>query len=178
MTPKPPYKSVQGQWLKRALFWDMVVDLHTSVRSEFKPLFTLHHKRDGFICARETFVEERDPTGRKWAMKYLGDWEHWLALMQCKWFVEAYELWIAELNSVLKSEALEIIREIAVGGSSQALAAAKYIANAEYEKTTTGRGRPSKAEIAGELKNEIKKLSAEDEDLARIGLKVINGGKA
>jgi hypothetical protein len=58
---------------------------------------------------------------------------------------------------------------------AQALAAAKFIATGEYDKSS--RGRPSKAELDGKLKEAAQALSVEDEDLKRIGLKVINGGK-
>jgi len=175
---KPPYKSSQGQWYKRALFQDIVSELAIEDRAAIAPIFTLHEERPGFICARKTFVEERDPTGRAWALKYLGDWNHWLALMKCKWFVEAYESWLEELETVLKFEALEKIREIAAGDSSQALAAAKYLANAEYNRQPSARGRPSKEELAGAIKRSVQEAAVEDEDLARIGgLKIITGGK-
>lgn len=168
-----PYKSDQGQWLTRALFFDLMQD----VRLEdwvYQPVFTLYEDRKGYINARKTFVELGDPTGYQWAMKYLGDWNHWLKLMKAPWFVAAYETWISELNTKLKSEAIGTIREIAaVEGKSQ-LPAARFLA--ELEKSSQ-RGRPSKAEVDANLKRQTKVLEQEDEDLARIGLRVVKGGK-
>jgi hypothetical protein len=96
--------------------------------------------------------------------------------MRCAWFREAYEVWIAELNLQLKSDAITKVLEIMNGeNGAQALAAAKFIATAEYDKSV--RGRPSKQELEGQLKKAAEALTVEDEDLARIGLKVIAGGK-
>jgi hypothetical protein len=145
-------------------------------RWRIEPVFDLYDERPGLINCRTTFVNLKDPTGRKWALTYLGDWNHWLRLMRCQWFREAYETWITELNLQLKSEAISIAIEIMKGeNGAQALAAAKFIATQEYDKST--KGRPSKAAVEGELKRAAEALSQEDEDLKRIGLTVIAGGK-
>jgi len=173
---KPPYKGESGVWLTEALFYQKTFD-RPKHRLICRPVFDLYDERPGLINCRTTFVDLKDPTGRKWALTYLGDWNHWLRLMRCQWFREAYEVWIAELNLQLKSEAIAKALEIMGGeNGAQALAAAKFIATQEYDKST--RGRPSKQELDGELKKAAQALSIEDEDLARIGLSVIKGGKA
>jgi hypothetical protein len=97
--------------------------------------------------------------------------------MKCVWFREAYDVWITELNLQLKSEAVAKALEIMNGDNgAQALAAAKFIATQEYDKHT--KGRPSKAQVEGELKRVAETMAVEDEDLKRIGLTVINGGKS
>lgn len=171
----PPYKGENGIWLTEAIFWERATEKPASQRP-YEPVFSLYDDRPGLINCRTTFVNLKDPTGRKWALTYLRDWNHWLRLMRCAWFREAYEVWITELNLQLKSEAIARAIEIMNGDNgAQALAAAKFLATAEYDKTA--RGRPSKAEINGELKKAAEALTVEDEDLKRIGLKVINGGK-
>lgn len=161
-------------WLTEALFYERVFD-RAKDRLICEPKFSLYDNRPGLINCRTTFVDLRDPTGRKWALAYLGDWNHWLRLMRCPWFREAYDTWISELNLQLKSEAIAVALEIMKGeNGAQALAAAKFIAGEEYNKS--GRGRPSKAEITGELKRATQVIEQEDEDLKRIGLKVIQGG--
>jgi len=173
---KPPYKGESGVWLTEALFYQKTVDKPKN-RLICEPVFDLYDTRPGLINCRTTFVNLKDPTGRKWAMTYLGDWNHWLRLMRCAWFREAFEVWISELNLQLKSEAIAKALEIMNGeNGAQALAAAKFIATAEYDKSV--RGRPSKQELEGQLKKAAEALTVEDEDLARIGLKVIAGGKA
>jgi hypothetical protein len=172
----PPYKGESGAWLTEALFYNRMFD-RPKAKWTYQPLFDLYDNRPGLINCRETFVNLRDPTGRRWALAYLGDWNHWLRLIKCPWFREAYDVWMAELNLQLKSEAIQVAYEIMKGeNGAQALAAAKFIAGEEYNASK--RGRPSKAEVTGELKKAVEILSQEDEDFQRMGLKVIQGGNS
>ena len=166
----PPYKNHQNQWYTATLFYEMWVDLLVQNRV-YDPVFSLFEDRPGLINARKTFVELGDPTGYKWAIQYLGDYRHWQRLIKTKWFQEAVAAWTAELEVKQQSEAIQKLREVASGETSQAVVAAKYLATAEYKKAP--RGRPSKSEVAAEAK----KMAEEDEDAKRIGLQVINGGK-
>lgn len=173
---KPPYRSPENNiWYTEALFYNRAIEKPKG-RWPIEPLFDLYDDRPGLVNCRTTFVALKDPTGRKWALTYLGDWTHWLRLMRCPWFREAYESWIVELNLQLKSEAINKIMELMSSENpSQALAAAKFIATKGYDQTP--RGRPSKAEVDGEVKRAAEALAVEDEDMQRIGLKVIEGGK-
>lgn len=167
----PPYKNTQGAYYTRGLFWDVSKVLPHNLRS-IDAVFDLYQDRPGLINARATFVELGDPTGYRWAIKYLGDWHHWEILMKCKWFKEAYDVWVHELNVKLRSDAVDRIKEISDGGTQQSLAAAKYLADMAKPKVY-GRGRPSSAEISGELKRAVKVLETEEADMERIGLKVV-----
>ena len=172
MKIKPPYKNASGTWYKEPLFYERVYDLSYAQRQDFEPMFSLQTDRPGLVNARKTFVELQDPTGYKWAIKYLGDYEHWKALMKSKWFVEAYENWMVELKMKMRSEALDTIRAIAQEGQpAQSLVASKYLASFEWDKKE--RGRPSKAELQGELKRAAKALEIEDDDAERIGLRLV-----
>lgn len=137
------------------------------------PVFTLFEERPGYISGRQTFVDIGDPTGYEWAIKYLGSWSHWLRLINTKWFKEALEVWQSELKVKTTAQALATIQKIAEEEGKSQFAASRYIANREWEKPTTGRGRPSKEEIDGELKRAIRHVEAEQEDLERIKLKVV-----
>lgn len=168
----PPYKTGAGLWHNRQLFWEQWVILMERERT-VQPLFTLTKDHPNYISARKTFVELGDPTGYKWAMKYLGDYAHWKYLMKSSWFREAYDVWMDELNTKQLAEALEVIREVALGPDSKnALPAARYLAEQGWKKPTAG--RPSKATIAGELKAALREKSIEDDDMARIGLKLVS----
>lgn len=168
----PPYKNSTNSWLTQALFWEKMI-LRPSSERHHPVVFSLYDDKSGLVNARRTFVDLGDPTGYKWAMQYLGDYEHWKALCKCKWFQEALEVWMHELRMKIQSEALDVIRETAKGESNpaQALAAAKYLAGFEWDKAS--RGRPSKSELTGELKRQAKLLEAEDDDFERIGLKLV-----
>jgi hypothetical protein len=164
---KPPYRNAVNARYTRLLFWEQWHVLEKSLQT-IEPPFTLYDDKPGKINARTTFVELGDPTGYKWAIKYLGDYEHWKFLMRCTWFQEAYEVWLNELKMKIRSENLDIIREIAKNDDlpAQKLVAAKYLASFEWEKSS--RGRPGKAELQGELKRAAQALEAEDDDWNRI----------
>ena len=170
---KPPYKGERGHWLLRQLFVEYE-DMHNDDRNSYVPIFSLMGK-EGYIDVGATFVALRDPTGRLWAERYLGSWEHWTRLEEASWFSERLSKWRDEIDTIFTSEAIQRVREIAAGESSQALAASKYLAEKGWQKT---RGRPSKAEINGELKRQVKIIEAHEEDAERIGLKIIKGGKS
>lgn len=171
-----PYRAENNIWLTEALFYNRA-SLKPRSLWTYEPAFDLFDDRPGMVNCRTTFVNMRDPTGRKWALTYLGDWNHWLRLMKCAWFREAYDIWITELNTQLRSEAIQVAYDIMKGeNGAQALAAAKFLTSEEYNKQAT-RGRPSKAELEGKLKEAAKAISIEDDDLKRIGLTVIDGGK-
>lgn len=174
--PEKPYKSYNGIWYTQSLFWERSrAQISRDDTPEHDPVFSLYDDKPGLINARKTFVSENDPTGWKWCMKYLGDWDQWTKLLKCKWFAEAFEIWRDELKTKVQSEALDRLREISVSESPQALQAAKFLATFEWERKT--RGRPSKAELDAEMRRLTNTLTEEDDDAQRIGLKVIQGGK-
>lgn len=171
---KPPYKNASNVWYTRALFWESA-QLQKKSDWPIDPVFTLRHDKPGLISGRKTFVELGDPSGYKWAMKYLGDWDHWLVLEQCTWFQEYLAEWRKELDAKIASEAMDRIREIAQDPNDKSsLTAAKWLASKPWnQKAGSARGRPSKEEVQGELKRQTQKLTQEDEDAARINLRVV-----
>jgi hypothetical protein len=178
----PPYKSPRGQYYTQALFYEHYKA--NAKRASTLPVFCLKpHKvpveEYGCIVFHDTFVEEGDPTGYRWAMKYLGRWRVWERLLQYEWFQEGLAAARAELEQKLESDAISRIREIMeTGNPAQALQASKYLAEQGYKVKNSKRGRPSKEEVEAELKKQAKLSAEEQDDLARIGgLKLIQGGK-
>jgi len=181
---KVNFKSSQGKWLLRALFLDVIRNLGNSVYSHDYSTdapYWLNNNldNDSRPVLRHEFIKLRDPTGVKFANKWLGGWQHLKALQESKWFAETWAEWQEELYQTDKMERLEKIREIAESTEPQAFQAAKYLANREYESTPSKRGRPSKEEISGNLKNEIRQLTQLEEDNQRMTgtLTLIQGGK-
>lgn len=129
---------------------------------------------DGRPSVREHFLVSEDPTGYETAMKFFGCYEHWEFMYnKSDWFKEAVDTWRTELYTKLKSKAVKKIRDIAFEEeNSQSLAAAKYLATAEYDKVD-GRGRPTTAEVKGALKKAVQIADADREDMERIGLRLI-----
>lgn len=167
----PPYKTDNNIWYTRQLFWEQQQLLPRESRI-IEPIFSLSSDKPGLINARATFVALDDPTGYEWAEKYLGSWAHWEKLIECPWFAPHLEDWKREIDVKGVNKAVQRIKEIAVGESSQALPANRYIAEKGWEKA---RGRPSKSEIKGELLKATKRVEEHEEDMKRIGLlKVVN----
>lgn len=171
----PLYRNKAGNFILQPLFQERFVAIPTELRMGWPQApYTLMHDREGYICARKTFVEEGDPTGYKWAMKYLNeDYQHWQALMRTTWFPPYVEIWKEELEAKLRAEAITRIREISLEGGPSSLPAARFLATLDKELRRPG--RPSKQEIDKELKRNISALSMEKEDAERIGLKVVGG---
>ncbi len=168
----PPYVGDRNHYYKQQLFIERWV-LYQEDKRVIEPVFSLYYDKPGLINAKDTFVELNDPTGYKWAIQYLGSWRHFQELLKAPWFREAFSVWLEELNAKTASEALVRIKEIAEQGGQQALAASKYLVEQGWQ---TKRGRPSKAEVRGELKKAVEMNETTIEDMARIGLKVIEGG--
>ena len=171
-----PYLTDNNRYYTQQLFYEMWLDVDPELRV-IEPVFTLTYDRPGLVNARTTFIEMNDPTGYQWAMKYLKSWKHWDEwLLKAKWFREALDSWLAELEVKTRSEALTAIKDISTGGSGQSLAAAKYLAEQGWVKGASRRGRPSKEELTGELKARAEALEKTNADMQRIGLTVIQGG--
>lgn len=166
-----PYKNESNQRYSKQLFLEQWRTLPIDLRS-VEPPFTLNYPRDGFICLREEYIADGDPTGYKTAMRIFGEYSYWEYLNGIGWFKEAKAAWDRELDAKLKSEGVSKIRELAKGDDPKALNAAKFLATLEYKKGNTAlkRGRPSKEEIEGNLKEETRNRDAVNEDAARIRL--------
>jgi hypothetical protein len=170
----PPYVTHNNIYYTRCLFYEEWISL-PDAEKKVQPIFTATRSRPGLIDARSSFVSLEDPTGYLWAIKYLGDWNHWLKMMNSVWFRNYVEDWKAEMHVSMQAKAIQKIGEFATLEGPSALAAAKYIAERGWEKT--GKGRPSKEALAIETKKQAREEAVLDEDSLRIGLKVIPGGK-
>lgn len=140
------------------------------------PVFTLYQERSGYICGQQSFIDVGDPTGYLWALKYLGDYTHFLKLMGTSWFPEVFQKWQEALSTKLKAEAVLRIQNIASTPGPQALAAAKFLAEEGWKPKAT-KGRPSKSMMDQELKKMSKEALQQTEDAERIGLVVLQGGR-
>lgn len=171
---KPPYKTINNRWLTTSLFWERYWNISEKERpKDVEAVFSLYDDKPGLVNCRKTFVELGDPTGYKWAIQYLGDYEHWQTLMKKPWFREAVDVWVEELNAKLLGEAISVYRLLARAGTTETIKmqAASKLAEQPWNKAK--KGRPSKEDINAQLKTEARKRTAEDDDLERIGLKLV-----
>ena len=170
---KYPYKNDSGQKYTKQLFYEQWINMPIENRV-VEPPFTLNNPKEGYICFREEYVKDSDPTGYTTAMRLLGDYTYWQYLMKVRWFVEAKKGWDEELDAKIESQALAKIQEIANSDSKSAMSAARFLAQLEYRKNGPKRGRPSNDEVEGLLKEEAKHRASVEDDAARIGLIATN----
>jgi len=168
-----PYKDSAGRWMTSALFIEKVEE---KGRKVIEPPFSLSG-REGYIDAKQTFLDLEDPTGTIWADKYLGGYEHLKRLLAAPWFQPEWDMWLEEMYTRMRAAAIKNIQDISILSESDAqrLGASKYIAERGWEKKRAVRGRPSKEEVKGELKRQVDMSSQTREEFERIGLKVVKG---
>lgn len=176
------FRNSQNTRYTRQLF----VENHQHLANELstiKPMYSLYYDYTDEETGkpipnfRKEYVRLGDPTGYKLAELYLEDYDHWEFLMKCKWFVEAKEQWDRELDAKLTADGMDAVRLIADGVEGVApavqLSAAKFLATKAYRNKADDkpkRGRPSKEEIAGNLKQASEDEKAFADDLKRITL--------
>lgn len=163
------FKASNGKFFSKQLFWEEWINLPIDQRIIDAP-FSLHKDKPGRINFGKTYVAMRDPTGYKATMELLGDYNHWVVLMGCRWFVAAKEIWDREMEAMISSEALDQIGILMKEGlPAQRLAAAKYLANREYKKDkTASKGRPRREDIDRAAKDMAANEADIQDDLRRI----------
>lgn len=162
-----PLRGGNRNFLTASLFveiWEQTAQ--TLKAADVEPVFSLRG-RPGYIDARQTFLDLRDPTGVRWAETYLEGVNHLNRLLETSWFSDAWEDWQADLARMIQSEAMQKIIDIAAGSSPAAFQAAKWLAGQEWTRRK-GAGRPSKSELRGALAREVKAATEHENDLARI----------
>lgn len=170
-TATPPFKNSQNQRYTKQLFWEEWRELPVDERL-IQPPFTLNMDKEGYVNFGREYVNDQDPSGYTTSTRLLGDFAHWKYLLKAKWFREAVETWNEELDAKLYASGMRKIRELANSDDRGALVAAKFLVQEGYkdkDKVTT-RGRPSKAELVGNMKNALDEARSLEDDAIRIGL--------
>jgi len=136
-----------------------------------------HETEDGRMIwsIRKLYLDIADPTEHIFAKTVFGSWKHWLRMKGCKILREEFPKMQEELRAKLLSESISNITEIATNLSKpqQALQASKFLVEfykPEKTKPATTRGRPSKEEVEGNLKEEARVSKELQEHMKRVGL--------
>lgn len=169
---KELFKDVRGMWRTTSLFEETCED-----PAKYPPLYTLQASdTSSCVSLKQKYLELGDFTEYTFATMYLGGWDHWLMIGDSFRLKPHIAKWRAELEMLVKSRAVAKIKDLSEGEGPSALAAAKWLtenAGKRGEGTPSKRGRPSKEEIAGNLRASTRDKDQLDEDAARIGLKVV-----
>lgn len=171
-----PMKDDRGAWRTLSLFYE-----HR--HPDYTPIFTVYEK--------DRYVEEDDVTypslkkiylsydhvpGNEYdfAIETFGSWEQWERITRASRLVEMIKSWRNELEVKIRSNAVKSIIRTSAGDSAASATAARWLAEKGY---TPSRGRPTKAEKEGYLKQEQSIRNEIDDDLERVGLKLVTKGK-
>lgn len=143
---KSRFKDEKGRYIVQGLFLE---DKYNPVLS----VYTLDgedktYKGVVYPSLKRLYLEEGDPNEYLFAQKFLYDWDHWQRICKNAIVGRHVEKWRKELELSLVSEGVATLIDLAVNDKSYQ--AAKFLADSGWIKT--GRGRPSKSEIEGELK--------------------------
>jgi hypothetical protein len=113
------------------------------------------------------YLEYSDPSEYSFALGAFGSWEHWRQLRESIFFQDTYKLMKDALEAKIKSAAIKAACGVAQSSGPQALQAAKWLHSLGEGKK---RGRPSKEELAKELKREAEEAKLLEEDTKRLGI--------
>ena len=130
------------------------------------------HKVNGttYKSLHKIYIEMEDPTEYEFAMSVFGDFSVWENLCSLSWFKVHHIQMQKELVLKLKARTVkDMINDLNEGKASYN--AQKYLADAGYlDNVSKKRGRPSKDELDGYLKQTAQDKADTEDDATRIGL--------
>ena len=161
----PVFRNSSNARYLKGLFFETTTTPDTVV-------YTLKDRdHNGFPSLYRLYMESADDTEYLFATAHLDGWEHWEMLCRCAWFEPFVARWRKELFLQKTAKILKNIEAEATNPQSKNhFVANKLLLDREWEgKVPKGkRGRPSKEEVAGELKREAEDARRQKDDLARI----------
>jgi hypothetical protein len=162
------FKDSVLRWRTASLFEETCDD-----PAKYPPVYCLADSdTSSCVSLKERYLECRDPTEYQFAMIYLGGWEHWLRICD-SWILKPHiEEWRDQLALKMRAEAIAKIKELAQGEGPNALQAAKVMLDLG-RGTGTKRGRPSKQEKEGFLRQSTKDSDTLKEDAKRLGISLV-----
>ena len=119
------------------------------------------------LSIRRLYVDMEDVHEYKFAVTHFYSWKHWQKIASSPKVGPYVQEWRDELQAKLQSKNLKRMAQLAAEGDRMAI---KYMANTEWKGETVKpkRGRPTKEEKEGFLKQEAKELDRIEDDFTRI----------
>lgn len=186
----PPYKDIQGKWRTISLFVETFDQFKTdgdgdANYSKYTPIFTLRehpynvppssmfygrYETNLIPSIRETYLDFNDPTEYQFATTVFHSTYHWKHLCGLVWFKPYVEEWRRTLAQKLRGLGISKMVEVTGGSDPKfALMAGKWLAEGKFAEPEL-KGRPSKKEVAVELKLETGIERIYEDDAKRIGI--------
>ena len=170
------YKDDIGRYRTQSLFWELRHGVDTV---KYPPVFTTKDddiERDGveYKSMKKIYMSYDHIPGFEYefAIDVLGSWDHWnkLANDTIPELKKMIQGWRDELDVRLKALGLKALIHASRDNDAKGVQASKYLVEKGYIQK---RGRPSKEEVDRELKANTKLKKEFENDLERIGLKVV-----
>lgn len=155
---KSKFKGERGQYIVQGLFLEDKYNTDLAVYTFDGEDKT--YKGKVYPSLKRLYISCGDPKEYMFANTYLYDWDHWQRLCNNAIVSRHIEKWRNELELSLVSEGVATLIDIAINEKSYQ--AAKFLADRGWDKSS--RGRPTNAEVEGELKRQAKLHEEFDED--------------
>lgn len=146
----------------------------------FVPIFTLKEndwEMDGvkYFSLRKIYLSYDHIPGMEYefAIDVFGSWETWDGLRKNRTIRHHIDRWREEMEFKVRAMAIKNMIETSKSGGPGAAAAARWLAEKGYVPKAE-RGRPTKAEVAREVKIQADIKNTLDTDLERLGIVVNN----
>ena len=170
-------KDEQGRYRTISLFWEL---RHQA--GNYEPVFTLKsydlQKEDKlYPSLKKIYLTYDHVPGFEYefATDVFGSWDHWQKITHSKGTLkDTVQEWRDELDVRIKAQSLKAMMLASRDNDAKGVNAAKYLAEKGY---ASKRGRPSKEEVEREKRIQASANKELAEDLERIGLQVVEGGK-
>lgn len=173
-------KDDMGRYRTQSLFWEY---RFKEDEAKYPPLFTIKDydlEKDGitYPSLKQIYMGYDHIPGFEYefAMDVFNSWDHWnkLANETIPVIRNEFRAWREELEIKLKAAAIKSLILTSKEPDAKGFNAAKYLADKGYAPQ---RGRPSKEEVEREKKVQAGVSKELEDDMARLGLTVVNGGK-
>lgn len=180
------YRSVAkdrlGRYRTQSLFWEY---RKANLIEDYPPIFTIkdrQHTVDGvtYPSLKLIYMSYEHVPGYEYdfAMDVFGSWEHWIVLSEKSLLKTLIKEWRDELEIKLRAKGIRQLIQMASENDPKGLQASKFLSDRGWvQKDNKTRGRPSKEEIERERVQQANIRDNLSEDMERLGLKVVEGGK-
>lgn len=113
-------------------------------------------------------MEADDVTEYAFAMSVFNSWAHWELLCGTTWFIPYITRWRKELELRFAVTIVKQMRKAAEGDTRNAFAAQKFLLTRGWLSEPNRRGRPSKAELASAVNDQVEESKRIQADQERI----------
>lgn len=177
---RPFVRSATGRRVLRSLFYEAQTG-SAKESDATEPIFTLKNwnmEKEGkkYWSLKNIYMSYDHIPGFEYefALKIFGEWDHWTILANSDVIRDHIQAWRDEMAIKMAAKGYKALVKTAVYEGSKGTPAAKILADRGWEAK---RGRPSKEEIARSTKIAAGISDEIAEDMERLGLSLVKGGK-